>query len=135
MVGRVAKRAPDQEASAAAEPEAKKVKVEPADGAADADAAAEPAADGADAAVAAEEPPVKKEEADAADEEAAFPPPPTAAAAVEPVTLGYRTFTSGQQAHHYISTILKNWNLGQDLNEVRARLWVAGCWGDVNTHS
>lgn len=49
------------------------------------------------------------------DEEA---PPKGDAPAGQPVTLGYRTFTSGQQAYAYIHNVLKNWNLGQPLNEV-----------------
>lgn len=58
--------------------------------------------------------------ADAAEADAAAPDAAAAAApGGEPVTLGYRTFNSGAAAHHYIGNVLKNWNLGQDLNEVR----------------
>lgn len=53
--------------------------------------------------------------------EADAPPAPAAAADAAPVTLGYRAFRSGQEAHHYVSTVLKNWHLGQPLNEVRRR--------------
>ncbi|KIY98430.1 hypothetical protein MNEG_9530, partial [Monoraphidium neglectum] len=54
---------------------------------------------------------------EAADDAAAVAPAAADAPTGDPITLGYRSFKSGQEAYHYVSTVLKNWHLGQPLNE------------------
>jgi len=110
-------------AAADAAPAAKRVKTEDASApdAAATEADVKPEADQAD---------VKPEEAGEADaggaavqeEEPAAPAAAAPAAAVDPVTLGFRIFASGEECYSYFHELLVKLRPDQDLNEVRVRM-------------
>lgn len=107
-------------AAADAAPAAKRVKTEDASApdAAATEADVKPEADQAD---------VKTEEAGEADAGGAAvkeeePAAAAPAAAVDPVTLGFRIFASGEECYSYFHELLVKLRPDQDLNEVRVRM-------------